>query len=507
MEVAMQNQPYYPPGQAPGQYPYPYPPQPKSSSNCLIFVLLGGGAAFMALCFCAAAAIFFAEPILTAFDDIFAPVVGGGDTAVLVRSGESNLIASPEGVSIAVPVAAVPFMDSGEAGAMVFSIEARDAPLPTLTEGLEIVGAIYDFGPSGFNFNAPVIISLPIPDGVDVDSVIGLSSYDPQDGEWKLVPSFINAAERTVSASVIHFTPFGVTRGVQGFYDNLAHWQRENGGNIQVHLLHNHGNSFNHNDGLTGTSYSGRTFTYGVCIESYVLADNDPATRIWPHWETPTGYLYTVEDRYHGSTRFPGPRAWWLPSGTYQLSEIVGVSEVNPGNPLYSPKFKSYWRPVGNLVVTPGSQANFNFADIASEFHTWQEGRPTCYGAATTSVGTGDIQITLTWQTNDDIDLHVIDPSGFEIYYADPIAPSGGSLDRDNLCMNMEIGRPENVYWPMDVAPSGEYIVKVHYYGACERERTVDWTVRIVRSGEVETFTGSLTQAGETQTVTSFRIR
>ena len=510
----MQNQPYYPPGQAPGPYPYPYPPPRKSSSSCLIFALVGGGAAFLALCFCAVTAVFLAEPIRTALADIWPQVSDGGSTAVVggsagvaIRSGESNLVTSPSGVTIAVPVAAVPPTDSGEAGVMVFSVEERSGPLPTLIEGLEIVGAVYDFGPSGFNFNAPVIISLPIPNDVDIDSVIGLSSYDPQDGQWKLVPSFINAAERTVSASVIHFTPFGVTRGVRAYYDNLARWQRENGGNISVHLPRTFPDPFNFNDGLTDTDYRGRAFTYGVCIESYALVDNNPATRIWPHWETPTEYLYTVEDRYHGSTRFPGPRLWWVPSGTYQLSEIVGVSEVNPGDPLYSPKFQSYWRPVNNVVMTSGSQANFDFREIQGEFHTWRVGRPPCYGEATTSVGTGDIQITLTWQTNDDIDLHVIDPTGFEIFYGATSSPSGGNLDRDNLCGDMQIGRPENVYWPMSAAPSGEYIVQVRYYGACEREKSVEWTVRVVRGGQVETFSGRLTQAGETQTVTSFTVR
>lgn len=74
--------------------------------------------------------------------------------------------------------------------------------------------------------------------------------------------------------------------------------------------------------------------------------------------------------------------------------------------------------------------------------------------------GDGDIKMTLTWDFVSDIDLHVIDPTGFEIYFAAKNAPSGGWLDYDNVYAY----GPENVYWPAGTAPRGQYIVGLHHY-------------------------------------------
>jgi len=74
--------------------------------------------------------------------------------------------------------------------------------------------------------------------------------------------------------------------------------------------------------------------------------------------------------------------------------------------------------------------------------------------------GYGDIQITLTWDNEADLDLHVIDPSGEEIYWLNTSSVSGGYLDFDNIT---GFG-PENVFWEDGMAPSGVYDVYVHHY-------------------------------------------
>src|SRR4051812_33577627 len=44
---------------------------------------------------------------------------------------------------------------------------------------------------------------------------------------------------------------------------------------------------------------------------------------------------------------------------------------------------------------------------------------------------TGDIQISLIWNDTNDLDLHCIDPDGFEVYWRAPTSRSGGELDVD----------------------------------------------------------------------------
>jgi hypothetical protein len=87
-------------------------------------------------------------------------------------------------------------------------------------------------------------------------------------------------------------------------------------------------------------------------------------------------------------------------------------------------------------------------------------------------VGTGDVQINLHWDTLTDVDLHVLDPAGEEIYFGDKTSVSGGQLDLDSYAacsFSNDPGRGnENVYWPLGGAPSGEYVVGVHLWSDCE---------------------------------------
>ena len=73
-----------------------------------------------------------------------------------------------------------------------------------------------------------------------------------------------------------------------------------------------------------------------------------------------------------------------------------------------------------------------------------------------TRVGTGDIQVTLSWDRDSDVDLHVVAPGGDEIYYARRQSPSGGELDLDsNAGCSIDGVRNENITWPVGRAPRG----------------------------------------------------
>ena len=101
-----------------------------------------------------------------------------------------------------------------------------------------------------------------------------------------------------------------------------------------------------------------------------------------------------------------------------------------------------------------------------------------------------DITIRLDWTKlsgNTDIDLHVVDPLGEEIYYNHMYSASGGWLDRDDI-----IGPgPEHVYWQS--APEGTYTVKLHYYPGSESRGVTSYRVTINISGEeIGSYTGSI---------------
>ena len=101
--------------------------------------------------------------------------------------------------------------------------------------------------------------------------------------------------------------------------------------------------------------------------------------------------------------------------------------------------------------------------------------------------GYGDIQVTLTWDDGADIDLHVIDTNNEEIYFMNPYSVSGGVLDVDDV----DGYGPENIYWPLNQAPSGNYKVFVHDY-ADNGNGTTNYTVLINAFGMIKKYTGSL---------------
>jgi len=113
-------------------------------------------------------------------------------------------------------------------------------------------------------------------------------------------------------------------------------------------------------------------------------------------------------------------------------------------------------------------------------------------------VGSGDIQISASWTDSADVDLHVIDPSGEEIYFGHKTAASGGTLDLDaNAACSPNESSPrvfysnENVVWPVGSAPNGTYKVVLDYWSDCGVAQT-DWVVTIQRQGaQPQIFTGS----------------
>ena len=72
----------------------------------------------------------------------------------------------------------------------------------------------------------------------------------------------------------------------------------------------------------------------------------------------------------------------------------------------------------------------------------------------------GGLKVTLLWNFMGDIDLHVKQPNGREIYYNDNRdANTGGYLDVDN--MEGGNGSAENIYW--ENPPKGNYTVSLVY--------------------------------------------
>jgi hypothetical protein len=107
-------------------------------------------------------------------------------------------------------------------------------------------------------------------------------------------------------------------------------------------------------------------------------------------------------------------------------------------------------------------------------------------------VKTGDVQVSISWDVDNDVDLHVVDPNGFEIYYGDQVSPEGGELDLDsNASCDIDGVNNENILWPVGKAPAGTYTVRVDNYENCSN-MAVNYVVTVQKKGQTpQTFMGS----------------
>jgi len=105
--------------------------------------------------------------------------------------------------------------------------------------------------------------------------------------------------------------------------------------------------------------------------------------------------------------------------------------------------------------------------------------------------------VALGWDREADLDLHVVDPRGVEIYKrninsyeppppgqpADPTAYQSGALldfDSNSACV-IDGRRRENVTWKSE-PPAGHYIVRVDTFSLCG-ESLANWSVDVLKDG------------------------
>ena len=110
------------------------------------------------------------------------------------------------------------------------------------------------------------------------------------------------------------------------------------------------------------------------------------------------------------------------------------------------------------------------------------------YNLTTIQVMSGDVQVSVSWDTPVDVDLHVIEPSGEEIYYGHRTSATNGQLDLDsNPACSIDGVNNENISWLAGQSPPGCYMVLVDYWSACG-SLPVAYTVTIKNCGEVSVF-------------------
>ncbi len=94
---------------------------------------------------------------------------------------------------------------------------------PNRPEGAHIIGLACDLGPDGATFDPLIELTIrydpkELPEGVNEGDLV-IASYDSDLGEWVLLPSVVDAAAHTVTASIGHFTVFAIIGRKEATFD------------------------------------------------------------------------------------------------------------------------------------------------------------------------------------------------------------------------------------------------------------------------------------------------
>lgn len=120
-----------------------------------------------------------------------------------------------------------------------------------------------------------------------------------------------------------------------------------------------------------------------------------------------------------------------------------------------------------------------------------------------------DVQISLIWNNYNDLDLHVVCPSGERIHGGNRESACGGILDVD-ANVRPETKKPvENVVWPEGKAPGGTYKAYVHHYKKHKKRRSKDPTkfqVICNAGGEILEYEGSISSGDPIMLISEFTI-
>lgn len=108
--------------------------------------------------------------------------------------------------------------------------------------------------------------------------------------------------------------------------------------------------------------------------------------------------------------------------------------------------------------------------------------------ATNLNLPTGDIEVTLTWNTNADLQLLVRDPFGDSVYDDQESVRSGGLLTAtgNRNCVTTVTPPPVyHIYWPSGTLDIGSYEIEVWYQSECGDTRPVTFDLFVVVGGEL----------------------
>lgn len=401
-------------------------------------------------------------------DDNNGGIEDGDDDETQVVSSNEGKSFRRFGYTITVPRGAVPTNSKGEAGSVAFSVQlvGTDELPKAISYGTPMEQGCLKIEPMNFTFNSPIIIKVPLQG--NNHSKVGVFWYDESVGEWTLIPFSKINSDGTASIAVMEL----------GYFVVVYNFHPDFGG---VHI---------------SNKYLENGYFY------YLTLTPQGAYR-WLTHSRVIGFTSDGEDLYmHGMDYGTYSATLTREKRTSISSGATSIETMNLGEITVStmPRPKD-----NNWENWPNFDEMIEWTEISLDGKSWSNGRPSSWGDATVTYGTGKFQATLTWVNSaasvTDYDLHLTTPQGKEVYFGNKQA-GAFELDRDWI---RELGNAiENIYSVRDNFDRGTYKVRVHHFWGATGTR---YNCRIIVNGTVvKSVTNSIRTSGAYDDIYTFTI-
>jgi hypothetical protein len=167
----------------------------------------------------------------------------------------------------------------------------------------------------------------------------------------------------------------------------------------------------------------------------------------------------------------PDPLAAGIDDAESSLALVALVEEIAPTRERGTNRARRQAAGIAGMAAAPTAAESGR--NVSGSGMGWNPEAAFRQRLASSGAKTGDIQVSLMWDSHDDIDLHVTHRFGSHmdtIFWRNRMSRTGGLLDVDmNAQSPLQPHAIENIFWPFGNAPRGEFVVGVLSVGAHNR--------------------------------------
>ena len=123
-------------------------------------------------------------------------------------------------------------------------------------------------------------------------------------------------------------------------------------------------------------------------------------------------------------------------------------------------------------------------------------GPATCHEVFHAAIDFAEVMVTVSWDSDADLDLTVVDGTGEAVYYGSLESTTGGVFAINSSCGARSWIRTEHIGWSLGTPPEGHYEVRLDHWWNCGTVDETNYVVRVYNHGQVSTFSGTFTGPG-----------